>query len=88
MLKKCRFDYIENSKSTDYEMYIRFVRFQLSENNYILGLAAFHSKKENSILQEIFARLIMYNFSIGCCGKGRHVGSKLKQLQIKETPSV
>lgn len=98
--KKCRFDYIENSKSPDYEMYIRFVRFQLSENNYevlatslpeelfsvmdlkelyqlrwgietgfrelkyILGLAAFHSKKENSILQEIFARLIMYNFSM------------------------
>ena len=98
--KKSRFDYIENSKSPDYEMYIRFVRFQLSENNYevlatslpedlfsakdlkelyqlrwgietsfrelkyVLGLAAFHSKKENSILQEIFARLIMYNFSM------------------------
>lgn len=98
--KKYRFDYIENSKCPDYEMYIRFVRFQLSENSYevlatslpeelfsmedlkelyqlrwgietgfrelkyILGLAAFHSKKENSILQEIFARLIMYNFSM------------------------
>lgn len=97
---KSRFDYIENSKSPDYEMHIRFVRFQLSENNYevlatslpedlfsvkdlkelyqlrwgietgfrelkyILGLAAFHSKKENSILQEVFARLIMYNFSM------------------------
>ena len=98
--KKYRFDYIENSKCPDYEMHIRFVRFQLSETNYevlatslpeetfsvmdlkelyqlrwgietgfrelkyILGLAAFHSKKENSILQEVFARLIMYNFSM------------------------
>lgn len=98
--KKSRFDYIENSKSPDYELQIRFVRFQLSEGNYevlatslteenftvndlkelyslrwgietgfrelkhILGLSAFHSKKENSVLQEVFARLIMYNFSM------------------------
>lgn len=34
------------------------------ELKYILGLAAFHSKKENSVLQEVFARLIMYNFSM------------------------
>lgn len=98
--KKSRFDYIANSKCPDYEMQIRFVRFQLSEGNYevlatsltedsftindlkelyalrwgietgfrelkyILGLSAFHSKKENSVLQEVFARLIMYNYSM------------------------
>ena len=30
---------------------------------YIVGLTALHSKKSEHILQEIFARLIMYNFS-------------------------
>lgn len=40
------------------------------ELKYILGLAAFHSKKENSILQEVFARLIMYNFSMCIIQKG------------------
>ena len=30
---------------------------------YTIGLLHFHSKKEEYILQEIFARLIMYNFS-------------------------
>lgn len=30
---------------------------------YTIGLLYFHSKKEEYILQEIFARLIMYNFS-------------------------
>lgn len=34
------------------------------ETKYILGMEAFHSKQENSIYQEIFARLIMYNFSM------------------------
>ena len=34
------------------------------EIKYILGLRAFHSKQENSILQEIYARLVMYNFSM------------------------
>lgn len=34
------------------------------ELKYIMGLSAFHSKQENSILQEVFARLIMYNFSM------------------------
>ena len=95
-----RFDYIENSKSPDYELTMRFVRFKLTDGSYevlatslsedifnaeelkelykqrwgietgfreikyILGLAAFHSKQENSILQEIYARLVMYNFSM------------------------
>ena len=98
--KTCRFDYIKDSKSPDYELSVRFVRFEISEGHYevlatslteenfcadelkdiyrqrwgietgfrelkyIFGLAAFHSKQENSILQEIFARLIMYNFSM------------------------
>jgi len=98
--KRSRFDYIQNSKSPDYELEIRFVRFKLADGNYeslatslpenlftvedlksiykqrwgietgfreikyILGLRAFHSKQENSILQEIYARLLMYNFSM------------------------
>lgn len=95
-----RSDYISNSKSPDYELTIRFVRFKLTDDTYevlatslpeeifsvgdlkeiyrqrwgietgfrelkyIMGLSAFHSKKENSILQEVFARLTMYNFSM------------------------
>lgn len=98
--KGSRFDFIPNSKSPDYELSIRFVRFKLTENTYetlatslpeteftaaelkelynqrwgietgfrevkhILGLSAFHSKQENSILQEVFARLLMYNYSM------------------------
>ena len=34
------------------------------EAKYILGMEAFHSKQENSICQEIYSRIIMYNFSI------------------------
>ncbi|MBQ1595016.1 MAG: transposase, partial [Ruminococcus sp.] len=30
---------------------------------YTIGLSAFHSKKSEHILQEIFARLTLYNFS-------------------------
>lgn len=123
--KKARFDYIKNSKCPDYEMQIRFVRFQLSEGNYevlatslteptfgiddlkelyalrwgietgfrelkhVLGLAAFHSKKENSVLQEVFARLIMYNFSMNITQK---VSIKEKdrryQLQVNFTQAT
>ena len=32
------------------------------ELKYALGLINFHSKKENFIIQEIYAKLIMYNF--------------------------
>lgn len=32
------------------------------ELKYTVGLINFHAKKESSVLQEIFARLIMYNF--------------------------
>ena len=98
--KQNRFDFVENSKSPDYELTIRFVRFKLTDDTYevlatsipetefsaedlkelynqrwgietgfrevkhILGLSAFHSKQENSILQEVFARLLMYNYSM------------------------
>ena len=114
--KKSRFDYIENSKSPDYEITIRFVRFLLDDNTYeviatslpeeifsmedlkeiyhqrwgietgfrelkyILGLSAFHSKQENSILQEIYARLVMYNFSMLIA---QHVKPKEKNLKYK-----
>lgn len=114
--KKSRFDYIENSKSPDYEITIRFVRFLLDDNTYeviatslpeeifsmedlkeiyhqrwgietgfrelkyILGLSAFHSKQENSILQEIYARLVMYNFSMLIA---QHVKPKEKDLKYK-----
>lgn len=39
------------------------------ELKYVLGLAAFHAKKKNSVLQEVFARLIMYNFSMYITGR-------------------
>jgi hypothetical protein len=34
------------------------------ELKYHVGLIAFHSKKKDCIIQEIYARLIMYNFSM------------------------
>ena len=34
------------------------------ELKYHIGLIAFHSKKKDCMIQEIFASLIMYNFSI------------------------
>jgi len=33
------------------------------ELKYTIGLANIHSKKPSSILQEVFARLVLYNFS-------------------------
>lgn len=125
MSKKYRFDYVENTKSSDYEMRIRFVRFQISQDNYevlatslpedlfnandlkelytlrwgietgfrelkyVLGLAAFHSKKENSILQEIFARLIMYNFSMEITQKvSIKENDRRYQLQVNFTQAT
>ena len=100
LTKSTRFDFVKDSKSPDYELTIRFVRFKLPDGSYevlatslsedlftvndlkeiyarrwgietgfrelkyIMGLSAFHSKQENSVLQEVFARLIMYNFSM------------------------
>lgn len=36
---------------------------------YVIGMIAFHSKQENSILQEIFAKLLLHNFSMLITGK-------------------
>lgn len=83
-----------------YQMKLRIVRFQISENNYetiatslnrfefpleeikwlyhmrwgietafrelkyAIGTINFHAKKESAVKQELFARLIMYNFSM------------------------
>lgn len=98
--KGTRFDYIKDSRSPDYSLSIRFLRFQLEDGRYevlatslpqdsfpreflmeiyrmrwgietsfrqlkhVLGLAAFHSKKAAFVIQEVYARLIMYNFSM------------------------
>lgn len=123
--KQSRFDFIENSKSPDYEMSIRFVRFKITEDTYesiatslpeelfsaedlkeiysqrwgietgfrevkyILGLRAVHSKQENSILQEIYARLIMYNFSMCITTKTPPKEKNLKyQLQVNFTQAT
>ncbi|WP_442872463.1 hypothetical protein [Coprococcus sp. LG100-32] len=43
-------------------------------------MSAFHSKQENSILQEIYARLVMYNFSMLIA---QHVKPKEKDLKYK-----
>lgn len=123
--KGSRFDYIENSKSPDCELTIRFVRFKLSngsyevlatslpeslvtvedlkeiyrqrwgietgfrEIKYILGLTAFHSKLENSVLQEIYARLVMYNFSMCITMKIRlKEKDRRYQLQVNFTQAT
>lgn len=123
--KKMRFDYVSNSKSPDYELTIRFVRFKLTDNSYevlatslpeeifsvkdlkeiyqqrwgietgfrelkyIMGLSAFHSKQENSILQEIFARLTMYNFSMFIIMKIRPKEKDRRyQLQVNFTQAI
>lgn len=46
---------------------------------YTVGLASFHSKKVDHVLQEVFARLTMYNFSelITACAVIRSVPGKL-----------
>lgn len=98
--KEKRFDFVTDTKSPDYEMEIRFVRFKIEENKYVvlatslendsfsvellkelyhmrwgietsfretkwvLGMASCHSKKSDNIKQEVFAHLVMYNFSM------------------------
>lgn len=46
------------------ELYFRRWGIETSfrELKYAIGLVNFHAKKESAIMQEIFARLIMYNF--------------------------
>jgi len=59
------------------------------EVKHILGLSAFHSKQENYILQEVFARLLMYNYSMSIT---RSVQPKEKacsyQLQVNFTQAT
>lgn len=59
------------------------------ELKYITGISAFHSKQENSILQEIYARLIIYNFSMLIVGKICIKEKDLKyKLQINYTQAI
>lgn len=59
------------------------------EVKYILGLRAVHSKQENSILQEIYARLLMYNFSMCITVKIPPKEKNLKyQLQVNFTQAT
>lgn len=54
---------------------------------YVIGLIAFHSKQENSILQEVFAKLIIHNFSMLIVSKIKLSKKKnLKnELQVNRT---
>lgn len=56
---------------------------------YTIGLSAFHSKKVEHILQEIFARLTMYNFAerITACAVIRS-GSKKYTYQVNFSAAV
>lgn len=59
------------------------------ELKHIMGLSAFHSKQENSILQEVYARVIMYNFSMLITGKVQIKEKNLKnKLQINYTQAI
>lgn len=54
--KPTKFDYIESSKSPDYEMQIRFVRFQLSEGNYeVLATSLTEEHFTINDLKELYA---------------------------------
>ena len=52
-------NYTVKEKDSIYEAYFRMNKVGISN----IGLLHFHSKKVDYILQEIFAGLIMYNFS-------------------------
>jgi len=59
------------------------------EIKYVLGLSAFHSKKENSVLQELYARLIMYNFSMLITQNVKPKEKDLKyELQVNFTQAL
>ena len=48
------------------EIYRRRWKIETSfkELKYVVGLTSFHAKKQEYIIQEIFARIIMYNFAL------------------------
>lgn len=122
---KERFDFAGIDEDSGYEMTIRFVRFQLTDNTYeclatslpeelfsiedlkeiyrrrwgietgfrelkyVLGIAAFHSKQENSILQEVFAKVVMYNFSMLIANRVEPKEKDLKyKLQVNYTQAI
>ena len=59
------------------------------EVKHILGLSAFHSKQENSILQEVFARLLMYNYSMSITMSVRpKEKDRRHQLQVNFTQAT
>ena len=59
------------------------------ELKHIMGMSAFHSKQENSILQEVYARLIMYNYSMLITGRIQIKKKNLKnELQINYTQAI
>lgn len=59
------------------------------ELKYVLGIAAFHAKQENSILQEVFARVIMYNFSMLIANRAEAKEKDLKyKLQVNYTQAI
>lgn len=59
------------------------------EVKYIMGLRAVHSKQENSVLQEIYARLVMYNFSMSITQKTPIKEKDLKHhLQVNFTQAT
>jgi hypothetical protein len=40
------------------------IETSFNELKYVIGLTSFHAKKQEYIIQEIFARIIMYNFAL------------------------
>lgn len=63
--KQNRFDFIENIKSPDYEMTIRFTGFKITEYTYE-SIATSLPEELLSVeeLKEIYGRLFMYTFSM------------------------
>ena len=64
--KKDCLDYIDLEENPYYKMEFRALRWGIEtsfrELKYAVGLTSFHSKKREYITQEIWARLILYNF--------------------------
>jgi len=60
------------------------------ELKYAIGLANFHSKKQEFVTQEIFARLIMYNFAamITMHVAAAHADAKPKKQQTKHAYQI
>lgn len=64
--KKDCLDYIDLEENPYYKMEFRALRWEIEtsfrELKYAVGLTSLHSKKREYITQEIWARLILYNF--------------------------